>query len=245
MFDAFTGQAADSAAASQAAGLNAGYDQASGLIGQGNNALTTNYAAALSPYTTNFAGANAGQTQLANLLGLNGAKGNRSALNTLNNMPGYQFALQQGAQNVDRNAAATGGLQSGGLDTALQAQGQGLAQQNYTNYVNQLMPYLGAANSAAGGIAGVNTGLGQGLNQNYNNQAGLAYGTQTGIGNANANATLGTAAGEAGLLNAGLSLGGAALGLGGASGLGGTLGTAAGSGLSNIFRGFNSGGAVA
>src|SRR5580693_7191143 len=205
LFDAFTGKAADSAAASQVAGLNAGYNQASGLIGQGSNALTQYGASALAPYTTNFANANAGQTQLADLLGLNGPAGSKLAGKTLANMPGYKFALNQGAQNIDRNAAATGGLQSGGLDTALQAQGQGLAQQNYSNYVNQLLPYLGASNSAAGGIAGVNTGIGQGLNQNYNTLGGLAYGTQTGIGNANANATLGTAAGEAGLLNAGIN----------------------------------------
>lgn len=43
---------------------------------------------------------------------------------------------------------------------------------------------------AAAGTAGVDTGLGTTLNNSYGTQGNVAYNTQTGMGNANANADL-------------------------------------------------------
>jgi hypothetical protein len=65
-----------------------------------------------------------------------------------------------------------------------------LASTTYQNAVNNLQPFLGASNAAAGGIAGVNTGLGNATANQYDSLANLNYTAQTGIGNANANATL-------------------------------------------------------
>jgi hypothetical protein len=65
-----------------------------------------------------------------------------------------------------------------------------LAGTTYNNYVSQLQPYLGAANSTASGIANVDTGLGSGLNANQNTLANLNMGANVGIGNANASADL-------------------------------------------------------
>jgi len=189
-FDIFGTGDQRQAANDQISGINQGYSQLSDLFGQGRGALSTNYAQALQPFTQNYSQANQGTTQLGNLLGLNGASGGATAQKTLENMPGYQFALGQGSQNVLRNQAATGQLNSGATDVALQNQGQGMASQNYNNYVSQLLPFLNASNSAAGGIAGVNTGLGNQLNANLTNQGNAAYGAQTSIGNANANADL-------------------------------------------------------
>jgi Chaperone of endosialidase len=189
IFDIFGTGDQQAAAQSQIAGLNAGYSQLTDQFNQGRGALNTNYAAALAPLTAQQGTNTAGSNQLASLLGF-GPQGSAGIQNTLQNLPGYQFALDQGSQNVMRNQASTGQLNSGATDTALTQYGQGLASQNYNNYVNQLQPFLGAANTGAANIAGVNTGLGNQLNQSYQTQGNAAYGTQAGIGNANAQANL-------------------------------------------------------
>lgn len=131
---------------------------------------------------------------------------------TLANLPGYQFALNQGAQNVMRNQAATGQLNSGATNVDLQNQAQGQASQNYFNYVNALQPYLASSNANAQGIGGLYSGLGNAINQNYNTQGAAAYGTQAGIGNAQAN-MYNTELAQSGALFGGLtSLAGNALG---------------------------------
>jgi hypothetical protein len=53
--------------------------------------------------------------------------------------PGEQFQLQQGAQAIDENAAATGNLNSGTTGEALINYGQGLAQTDYGNVYNQAL----------------------------------------------------------------------------------------------------------
>ena len=190
IFDIFSDQPAKDAAAAQTAGLNAANAQATGNINSGIDALRTNYTAALQPFLTNYGQAQQGTTALGNVLGLNGQGGSDAALTALRNTPGYKF--QQGTldDTVNAAAAANGTLNSGNQLLALNKVNQGLADSTYGQYVSQLQPYLGASGAAAGGIAGVNTGLGNATAGQYDQLAGLNYQTQTGIGNANANADL-------------------------------------------------------
>lgn len=67
--------------------------------------------------------------------------------------PGYQFALGQGINALDRSAAARGGLYSGAQGKALQEYGQGLANQEYGNYLNRLASMAGIGQSATGSTA--------------------------------------------------------------------------------------------
>jgi hypothetical protein len=108
---------------------------------------------------------------------LNGPQGNQSATQSFWNNPAISASINAGAQNVNRNAAATGQLASGNTLNALQQQAQQTASGGWNNYVSALQPFLSASNAAAGGIANVNTGLGSALNQNQNNigQLGWAY----------------------------------------------------------------------
>ena len=224
----------NAAAAAQTAGINAGYGQLANLYGQaGNqitnyggqatNALQQNYTAGLQPYQKNFSGAQAGTTQLGNVLGLNGPAGNQQALKTLQSTPGYQFQLQQGDNAINAAAAANGTLNSGNQALALSNYNQGLAGTTYNNYVSQLQPYLNSAATAAGGIgstyaglgsglAGVATGVGGSLANLSQGQGNAAYGAQTSIGNANANASLAGLNASGNILNAGMNLGSALLG---------------------------------
>jgi hypothetical protein len=190
IFDIFSDKPAKEAAAAQSAGLNRGYDLASGAINQGIGALNTNYTAALQPFTANYDNASAGTTALGNVLGLNGAAGSDAALTQLRNTPGYKFQQQTLNDTVNAQAAASGMNASGNQLLALNKVNQGLADSTYNNYVSQLQPYLGASNAAATGIAGVNTGLGNQLAGQYGNLAQMGWNKETGIGNANANAEL-------------------------------------------------------
>lgn len=111
---------------------------------------------------------------------------------TLQALPGFQFAQQQGQQAIT-NQGTTMGLGGNTLASAGQF-ATGLANQYYGNYVGQLQNLtnagLGLESSAAGALAG-------------GSQSAL-----TGIGNAQATGTLGAAnaysSGLSGLGNAGL-----------------------------------------
>ena len=71
--------------------------------------------------------------------------------NKVYGMPGYQFAQQQGEKQIERAAAATGNLASGGTLSALQQQGAQTAQSWYDNYVKNLSVISGAQYSPSSG----------------------------------------------------------------------------------------------
>jgi hypothetical protein len=210
IFDIFGTGDQQAAANAQIQGINQGYNQLSGLYGQGRGALQQNYTAGLQPYQQNYAQATAGTGAYGNAVGLGGPSGNNQAIAAFMNNPGYQFQLQQGNNAINAQAAATGYNNSGNQAIALSKFNQGLAGTGWQNYISNLSPYFNQANTAAGGIGGLYSGLGQGLNASYGNQGNAAYGAQTSIGNANANADLAglTASGnEWGAIMGGLQLG--------------------------------------
>lgn len=169
----------------------------------------------MQPFQQNYNQSQQGTTALGNALGLNGASGNQAATTAFWNNPATAATLQTGSQNVLRNQAATGQLNSGATDAALQNLGQQTASQGFNNYVSQLQPYQGAANSAATGIGGLDSGLGSQLNANYMGLGNAQYGAQTSIGNANANADLAGLTASGNIIGAGMNLaGGLAGGLG-------------------------------
>lgn len=206
IFDIFGTGDQQAAANAQIQGLQQGYGQLSDLLGQGRSALTTNYAEALKPLTQQQGTNTAGSDQLAALLGL---KPGTNIQDVLSSLPGYQFALNQGTQNTLRNQAASGQLNSGATDKAIADYTTGLAGQNYNNYVSQLQPFLGAANTGASNIANVNQNLGNQLAQSYGTQGAAAYGTQAGIGNARAQADLSGLTQSGNIIGAGLGAVGA------------------------------------
>ena len=229
LFDIFGTGDQQAAAQAQQTGYQTGYNNLSQLLGLGNQTLTSNYANALAPQQQLYGQTQQGVSQLGNALGLGGAAGNAQALQGFQNNPGYQFQLQQGTQNVDRNQAAAGMLGSGNTDAAVSNYTTGLANQSWNQYLQNLQPYLGAAQGAAGGIGSLFSQLGQGINQNINTQGNAAYGTATGQANAQAASDLSglTASGNQlgalmGLLKLGTGGAGASGGTGG--GGGGTIG---------------------
>ena len=145
------------------AALARGYGTAKGEYG-------TNY---YDPYTQTGTNAN---TMYSNALGLIGPGGNTTATNAFQTSPGYQFQLGQGTQALDRSAAGSGLFGSGNAAMALNQYGQGLANQDYGNWLSRLQG-LGAQGLTAaagqtgrqGSLAGLDVGLGQGQTGVWNN----------------------------------------------------------------------------
>lgn len=79
----------------------------------------------------------------AGSLGLGGAQGKQSALAAFQTSPGYQFALNQGLQGVSRGMAASGLTDSGAEQKALSDYAMGKANQEYSQWQNQLKGLAG------------------------------------------------------------------------------------------------------
>jgi hypothetical protein len=118
--------------------------------------------------------------------------------------PGYAFRMNEGLKALDRQAAARGGLISGGALKAAQRYGQEAASQEYTNAfnryqlnrANQLQPLqslMGSSQTAA-------NVMGQSAGQ-YGQNAGEAY---MGSGNARASGYTGGANALIGAINQGV-----------------------------------------
>lgn len=73
--------------------------------------------------------------------------------NMVKGLPGYQFAQEQGAKNIQRQAAATGQSISGNTLASLQKQSAATASDWFNNYVNALTTQSGANQAPAAGQA--------------------------------------------------------------------------------------------
>lgn len=93
-------------------------------------------------------------------LGLNGADGNARAVNQFQAGPGYQFQLQQGQQAINRTAASRGMLASGNTSLDLLRYSQGLADQEYDDYLNRLDGQQRFGLGVADRAGAIDTGLG-------------------------------------------------------------------------------------
>lgn len=68
--------------------------------------------------------------------------------------PSYQFRLGEGLKALDRQAAARGGLISGGALKAAQRYGQDFASQEFGNAYNRLASMAGLGQTATGAMGG-------------------------------------------------------------------------------------------
>lgn len=96
-------------------------------------------------------------TALGSALGTNGQPANYS---NFMNMPGYRFAVSQGTQAIQRQAAAMGNAYTPNTAAAVGQYVTGTAAQDYNTYISQLM-----------GAAGLGTTANQGLQTGQQNTA--------------------------------------------------------------------------
>ena len=102
--------------------------------------------------------------------------------------PGYAFRLSEGQKALDRQAAARGGLISGGALKAAQRYGQEMGSQEYTNAYNRFRDTQSLRRNALAGVAGYGptaAGSMSTAGQNYATSAGNAM-TQQGVNTGNA-----------------------------------------------------------
>lgn len=233
LFDLFSNDKAEEAAAQRNAGLQQGYDALSSTYGQGRDAINAGASTAQGYYAPLVAKYGSGSNAYGDATGANGAEGTARARANFQADPGYNFSMDQGLQALQRTHAAAGNLSSGNADADTLKFSQGLADQSYGNYVSRLAPYLGAESGAVGGAANVATGQGGALNQSYQGQGNAANANYTGQGASNAAATMNNYNVGANQLGALTSLAGlAAGGFGGMGGLGGLTGGFGGTGFS-------------
>jgi hypothetical protein len=233
LFDLFSNNTAETAADQRNQGLQAGYNQLSGLYGAGRDAINTNYGNASGLYSNLINSSAAGANAYGDASGANGAAGYGRATANFQANPGYQFQMDQGVQALDRTHAAAGNLSSGNADADTLKFATGLANQSYGGYLAGLQPYLGQQSTATQGGATIDALQGNALNTNLTGQGTAANANQTAQGASSAAATMNNYNVGANQLGGLLGLGSlAAGGIGGAGGLGGLTGGFGGSGFS-------------
>lgn len=194
---------------------------------------------------------------------------NASPLDRFQSSPGYQFQLNQGTNALEKSMASRGLLESGSFAKELDNYSQGLANQDWNNYLNRATGTFSNYQNQLSGLAGMgaqtsgllsNMAVGQGSNlanlgMNYANNAGNIYGA---LGTGAANSLLAQGGALAGGLinnyNAGQvqnasqmqglgALGGLFSSFGGGGGMGGGMGGGSSSG-GQSGGGFNTSGAL-
>jgi hypothetical protein len=73
----------------------------------------------------------------------------QQALADFETSPGYQFRMDEGSKALDRSAASRGLLRSGAQQKAITAFGQGIASEEYGNYMDNLLAVSGLGGQAA------------------------------------------------------------------------------------------------
>ena len=81
--------------------------------------------------------------------------------------PSYQFRLGEGMKALERQAAARGGLISGGALKAAQRYGQDYASQEFGNAYNRLAAMAGIGQTATGAMSNAAGNYGVNQGQNY------------------------------------------------------------------------------
>jgi hypothetical protein len=113
----------------------------------------------------------------------------QNALNNLQNpgafqqSPGYQWALGQGMQGIERSAAARGGAASGNALKALAQFNQGLASQDFGNWWNRQAGLAGVGQAAAGNLGAVGQNSANALGMLYGNAGDARASGIMGVGN--------------------------------------------------------------
>lgn len=111
----------------------------------------------LQPYVTAGTGA---LTQQQDLLGLNGNASEQKAIQAIQSSPVFTSALQQGEKSILSNAAATGGLRGGNVQSALAQFSPQLLAQAINDQYGRLGSLSSLGQNAAAGVgnAGMSTG---------------------------------------------------------------------------------------
>lgn len=171
-------------------------------------------------FDTQVGAGNNAFTQLGKLQGEGGAAPDYSGFE---NTPGYQFAVQQGTQAINRQAAATGSAYTPNTLINVGNYVTNAANSNYNNYVQQLLSTAGLGAQGNSALSGANLTTGGNISQLQQNSgnaeaSGIAGGSSS-VGSLLSSLLGGGGANSSGLLGAiGKLIGGGSSGSGSGSG---------------------------
>ena len=186
----FTSDNEEEAARQKAAGLQAGRTAAYGELDKGYSTASGLYDQARVPFADLYSKGSKGYDTFLDATGVNGAEGIARAGDLYRSLPGYSAGRDMGIDDLERRAAARGGLGGGNLSADTIKFASDYDSTKYKDFLSSLAGNASVASTAAAGQGGL-----------FSSQAGLAgnigsekarygYGTETGIGNANAEATM-------------------------------------------------------
>lgn len=206
IFDIFTGAAAKKAAAKNKKVLNDNYATGLGYIDTGEAKAVDALNASGGSLNALAQKYGAGTNLYLDALGVNGAEAAANARNSFTNSPGYQYQQDEAAKQLLRQSSAAGMLNSGNTLTALQDRAQGIASQDYNNWLTNLSGLVNPELSATTGAAGVGTSLAGLYSGNASQRVGLGNFTTTGVTGQNTQAANAEMQGSANLWNLGQNL---------------------------------------
>lgn len=183
LFDIFTGDSAKKAAAENQARLSSLKKEGMGYFDTGLTGSMSSLDKAAATYQPLADKYGAGSNLYLDSLGVNGAEGNQRAVSAFQTAPGYDFAMNQGLDALDRRAASRGMLASGNTNLDTLNYATGLANQQYGNWQNQLAGMVNPEMAAASGMAGIETGRAGLHDTDALRRVGLASGVTSGLNN--------------------------------------------------------------
>lgn len=188
--DLFTNDNEEEAARQKAAGLRAGQTAAYGALDTGYNTASGLYDKARAPFESLYARGSKGYDTFLDATGVNGAEGLARAGELFKSIPGYSGGLNTGLDLLERRAAARGDLGGGNTSADTIKYASDYDAQKYKDFLSGLAPNINVASSGASGTAGIYGTQGNLAASIGSEKAKYGYGTETGIGNANAEATM-------------------------------------------------------
>ena len=149
-------------------------------------------------------------------LGVNGPEGNTRATGAFQAGPGYQYAVDQSLDAINRKGAVGGGGLAGNTLAALSDRAGNMANQEYGSWLDRLQGYVSPELAATSGQAGAEAGKVPVYQGTANSLANLGTNTTAGITGQNTQAANAEMQGSGNLWGLGLNL--AKMGVGALSG---------------------------
>lgn len=218
--DPFTSDNEEEAARQKSEGLKAGEAKAYGALDTGYTTASGLYDQARKPFSDLYAKGSKGYDTFLDATGVNGADGIGRAGDLYRSLPGYSAGRDMGIDDLERRAAARGNLGGGNLSADTIKFASDYDSTKYKDFLSALSGNAGVATTAAAGqgaLFGSQAGMAGSVGSE---KAKYGYGTEKGIGDANAEATMAAEQSSANFWNA-LMGGATAIAKGGGFSLGG------------------------
>ncbi len=188
--DPFNNDNEEEAARQKAAGLQAGKTEAFGALDAGYGTASDLYGKGRDAFSGLLDRGNKGYDTYLDATGVNGAEGLGRAGELYKSIPGYSAGLDTGVDLLERRAAARGQLGGGNTSADTIKFASDYDAGRYKDFLSGLAPNIGVASGATAGTAGLFGQEGNLAADIGGKKAGYAYGTEKGIGDANAEATM-------------------------------------------------------